>query len=175
MGWIDVHTHLNFLKDKSPEIAIEEAKAAGVSRLITIGTEPEDLPVVLDIATRHWPVVGCTMGIHPHEGKVYSDEIHAYLEANIDRPQVVAVGEIGLDYHYDSSPRDQQAEAFRRQLDLSARHKLPVEIHTRDADQDTVNILQEFRGQTTGIIHCFTGTMWLAKMALFVRWSNMFP
>jgi TatD DNase family protein len=166
MGWIDVHTHLNFLKDKSPEIAIEEAKAAGVSRLITIGTEPEDLPVVLDIATRHWPVVGCTMGIHPHEGKVYSDEIHAYLEANIDRPQVVAVGEIGLDYHYDSSPRDQQAEAFRRQLDLSARHKLPVEIHTRDADQDTVNILQEFRGQTTGIIHCFTGTMWLAKMAL---------
>ena len=80
-GWIDVHTHLNFLKDKSPEQAIEEAAAQGVSRFITIGTEPDDLPTVLMIAEKHWPVVGCTLGIHPHEGKVYSDEIHQRIEA----------------------------------------------------------------------------------------------
>jgi TatD DNase family protein len=165
MGWIDVHTHLNFLKDKSPEEAIAEANAAGVSRFIPIGTEPEDLPTVLEIATRHWPVVGCTLGIHPHEGKVYSDEIHDRIEAMLGRKEVVAVGEIGLDYHYDSSPRDQQQDAFRRQLELAHKHKLPIEIHTRDADEDTVKILEEANAQT-GIVHCFTGTMWLAKNAL---------
>lgn len=166
MGWIDVHTHLNFLKDKSPDEALVEARAVGVSRFITIGTEPEDLPIVLGLAKKYYPEVGCTLGIHPHEGKVYSDEVEKFLEANVDQKEVIAVGEIGLDYHYDSSPRDQQADAFRRQLDLAARHKLPIEIHTRDADEDTVKILSEFRGRLSGIIHCFTGTMWLAKNAL---------
>jgi len=165
MGWIDVHTHLNFLKDKSPEQAIEEANAQGVTRFITIGTEPADLPVVMQIAEKHWPVVGCTLGIHPHEGKVYSDEVHARIEANLGRKEVVAVGEIGLDYHYDSSPRDQQRDAFASQLELAHKHQLPIEIHTRDADEDTIEILRKAKPQT-GIIHCFTGTMWLAKNAL---------
>lgn len=166
MGWIDVHTHLNFLKDKSPEEALIEARAAGVSRFITIGTEPADHPVVLAIAQKYYPEVACSLGIHPHEGKVYSDEIHQFLEANVDRREVVAVGEIGLDYHYDNSPREEQKDAFRKQLDLAARHKLPIEIHTRDADPDTVEILKEFRGRLSGIIHCFTGTQWLAENAL---------
>lgn len=166
MGWIDVHTHLNFLKDKSPEEALIEARAAGVSRFITIGTEPADHPVVLAIAQKYFPEVACSLGIHPHEGKVYSDEIHQFLEANVGRREVVAVGEIGLDYHYDNSPREEQKEAFRKQLDLAARHKLPIEIHTRDADEDTVEILKEFRGRLSGIIHCFTGTQWLAENAL---------
>jgi TatD DNase family protein len=165
-GWIDVHTHLNFLKDKSPEEALIEARAAGVSRFITIGTEPADHPVVLAIAQKYFPEVGCSLGIHPHEGKVYSEEIHHFLEANVGRPEVVAVGEIGLDYHYDNSPREDQKQTFRRQLDLAARHGLPVEIHTRDADEDTVEILLEFRGRLSGIIHCFTGTKWLAENAL---------
>lgn len=165
MGWIDVHTHLNFLKDKTPEQAITEANEHGVSRFITIGTEPEDLPRVLEIAQKHWPVVGCTLGIHPHEGKVYSDQTHAFIDENAKNPHVVAIGEIGLDYHYDSSPRDQQQDAFSRQLDLAHAHQLPIEIHTRDADEDTVRILRESKPQT-GIIHCFTGTMWLAKNAL---------
>lgn len=164
-GWIDVHTHLNFLKDQSPEQAIADANAAGVSRFITIGTEPDDLPTVLQIAEKHWPVVGCTLGIHPHEGKVYSDDVHARIEANLNRREVVAVGEIGLDYHYDSSPRDQQQDAFARQLELAHAYKLPIEIHTRDADEDTIQILKQAKAQT-GIIHCFTGTMWLAKNAL---------
>ena len=165
MGWIDVHTHLNFLKDTTPEQAIAEANAQGVSRFITIGTEPDDLPIVMQIAEKHWPVVGCTLGIHPHEGKVYSDDVHDRIESMLHRKEVVAVGEIGLDYHYDSSPRDQQKDAFRRQLELAAKHKLPIEIHTRDADEDTVKILREAKPQT-GIVHCFTGTMWLAKNAL---------
>lgn len=165
-GWIDVHTHLNFLKDKTPEQALAEAQAAGVTRFITIGTEPADHPVVLAIAQKHFPVVACSLGIHPHEGKVYSDEIHQFLEANVGRPEVAAVGEIGLDYHYDNSPRDEQKDAFRKQLDLAARHGLPIEIHTRDADEDTVEILKEYRGRLSGIIHCFTGTQFLAENSL---------
>lgn len=164
-GWIDVHTHLNFLKDTPPEKAIADAEAQGVSRFITIGTEPQDLPQVIALARKFWPKVGCTLGIHPHEGKVYSDETHAYIDQNADDPHVVAIGEIGLDYHYDSSPRDQQQDAFARQLELAYKHGLPIEIHTRDADEETIKILREAKPQT-GIIHCFTGTMWLAKNAL---------
>jgi TatD DNase family protein len=78
----------------------------------------------------------------------------------------VAVGEIGLDYYYDHSPREEQKDAFRRQLEIAARHQMPIEIHTRDAEADTVEILNEFRGRLSGIVHCFTGTMWLARQAL---------
>lgn len=166
MGWIDVHTHLNFLKDQTPEQAIAEAKAVGVERFITIGTEPKDHSVVLEIAKRHFPVVACTLGVHPHEGAVYTDEIGDFIEKNIAEPEVVAVGEIGLDYYYDNSPREVQIEAFRKQLAIADRHKMPVEIHTRDAEADTIAILKEFNGRVTGLIHCFTGTKWLAHEAL---------
>lgn len=165
-GWIDVHTHLNFLKDMSVEEALVQARAAGVSRFITIGTEPKDHPVVLEIAQKYFPEVACTLGIHPHEGSVYTDEIDAFIDQNLPRPEVVAVGEIGLDYYYDNSPREEQKTAFRRQLTLAEKHKLPIEIHTRDAEADTIEILKEFGGRITGIVHCFTGTMWLAKQAL---------
>ena len=166
MGWIDVHTHLNMLKDLAPEAAIEQAKASGVTHFITIGTEPNDLPIVLGLAKKFFPIVACTLGIHPHEGQVYNDEIDTYLRKNALEREVVAIGEIGLDYHYDSSPRDQQRDAFRRQLQIALELSLPIEIHARDADEDTVMILKEFGGKIRGIIHCFTGTMWLAKEAL---------
>ncbi|MES2965782.1 MAG: TatD family hydrolase [Bdellovibrionota bacterium] len=166
MGWIDVHTHLNFLKDTTPEQAMAEARAVGVTRFITIGTEPADHPVVLALAEKFYPEVACTLGLHPHEGKVYTDELDAYLRANVARKEVVAVGEIGLDYYYDSSPRDLQQEAFRRQLKVAEDFKMPIEIHTRDAEEDTIAILKEFGGRIRGIVHCFTGTQWLAKEAL---------
>jgi TatD DNase family protein len=166
MGWIDVHTHLNFLKGVTPEEAMAQARAEGVTRFITIGTEPADHPVVLDLATKYFPEVACTLGVHPHEGKIYTDEIHSYLDANVGRKEVVAVGEIGLDYYYDNSPREEQKETFRRQLSIAEKHRMPVEIHTRDAEADTIEILNEFRGKVNGIIHCFTGTQWLAEKAL---------
>jgi TatD DNase family protein len=165
-GWIDVHTHLNFLKNTTPEAALQQALDSGVSRLITIGTEPNDHSVVLELARRHFPEVSCTLGVHPHEGAVYDDEVETWLVENLHHREVVAVGEIGLDYYYQHSPRDRQQEAFRRQLELAVRSGLPVEIHTRDAEADTVEILKEFRGRVTGIIHCFTGTQWLAREAL---------
>lgn len=169
-----MHTHLNMLKDLSVEAAIAQAEQAGVGRFITIGTEPEDHKVVLEIASRHFPKVACTLGIHPHEGQVFDDEIEKFILANAVRKEVVAIGEIGLDYYYESSPRDQQKVAFRRQLAIAKELKMPVEIHTRDAEEDTIEILREFRGQVNGIIHCFTGTAWLAEQALDLGFNLSF-
>ena len=152
--------------EEGVETAIANAKAAGVHRIITIGTEPADHPVVLEIARKHYPDVYCTLGIHPHEGAVYTEEIGQFIEKHLSDKEVVAVGEIGLDYYYDNAPREAQKAAFRAQLDIARRHKMPVEIHTRDAEEDTVEILKEFKGEVTGIIHCFTGTSWLAQQCL---------
>lgn len=163
--WIDLHTHLNFL-EATPEESIALAAENGVERLITIGTCPKDLPVVLHLAEKHNPTVWCTLGIHPHDAKEYSDEVESYILNHVERPEVVAVGEIGLDFYYDNSPRDVQKEAFRRQLALAERVNLPVQVHTRDAEPETVEILQEFSGRVKGVIHCFTGTQWLADEVL---------
>lgn len=165
MEWIDVHSHLNMLEE-GVEAAIENAKAAGVRRLITIGTEPGDFNTVLDIAHKYFPEVYCTLGVHPHDGKVYTAEVGRFIEEHCADPAVVAIGEIGLDYYYDQSPREEQKAAFRAQLEIARRTRMPVQIHTRDADEDTVEILKEFAGQVTGIIHCFTGTEWLARECL---------
>lgn len=163
--WIDVHCHLNMLEE-GVDTAIQNAKAVGVRRLITIGTEPGDFQTVLDIAHKYYPEVYCTLGVHPHDGKVYTAEIGKFIEAHVSDPVVVAVGEIGLDYYYDQSPREEQKEAFRAQLEIAQRTKMPVQIHTREADEDTIEILKEFKGKVTGIIHCFTGTEMLARESL---------
>lgn len=165
VGWTDVHTHLNFLPI-TPGEAVRQAAAAGVNRFITIGTEPDDLPIVLELAEKFSPQVFCTLGVHPHEGRVYSASVESFLKANLSNQRVVAVGEIGLDYFYDHSPHDQQREAFRAQMELAYEFNLPVEIHTRDAEDDTIEILKEYKGKVRGIIHCFTGTQKLADAAL---------
>ncbi|KHD87443.1 MAG: TatD related DNase [Bdellovibrio sp. ArHS] len=167
MEWIDIHAHLNMLEE-GVDAAIAHAKAAGVRKIITIGTEPGDHPIVLDIARKYYPDVYCTLGVHPHDGKAYSEEAGRFIEQHSSEPCVVAIGEIGLDYYYDQSPREQQKEAFRAQLEIAKRTKLPIEIHTRDAEEDTIAILKEFQGDVTGVVHCFTGTEWLAKQALDV-------
>jgi len=165
MQWIDVHAHLNMLEE-GVEAAIENARQAGVHRIVTIGTEPQDHPLVLEIARKHFPRVYCTLGVHPHDGKVYTAAVGRYIEDNAADPCVVAIGEIGLDYHYNQSPKEEQIEAFRAQLSIAERTGLPVEIHTRDAEEDTIRLLNEFKGRVKGIIHCFTGTRWLAEQAL---------
>ena len=165
IGWTDIHTHLNFL-EISPKEAIEIGKEKGLNRFITIGTEPGDLPVVLKLAEEFSPHVFCTLGIHPHEGKVFDQSVDEFLRKNLNNPRVVAVGEIGLDYYYDNSPKQDQLDAFRAQMKLAEEFNLPVEIHTRDAEEDTIEILKEFKGKVRGVIHCFTGTQKLATEAL---------
>lgn len=163
--WIDVHTHLNML-EATPEEALKEAQNQGVERIITIGTCPDDHQLVMDLAHQYAPYVYCTLGVHPHDAQAYTDECEAFIRKNVDDERVVAVGEIGLDYYYDNSPREVQQEAFRRQLQIAVDKDLPVEIHTRDAEPDTVSILKEFGGKVRGLIHCFTGTQYLADEAL---------
>lgn len=163
--WVDIHTHLEMLEE-GVEAALKLAKEKGVRRVITIGTEAADHPIVLDLAKKYPDQVSCTLGVHPHHGGTWTEEIQKWIEAHIHEPEVVAIGEIGLDYYYMQSNAEAQKDSFRQQMALAARYQMPVEIHTRDAEKDTVEILKEFQGKVTGVIHCFTGTAWLAKEAL---------
>lgn len=165
ISWIDVHTHFNMLTTE-PKETLRLAREAGVERMITIGTGPEDFDKVLSIARSYQPHVYGTLGVHPHEASSLSESVYQFLDENLSAPEVVALGEIGLDYYYKHSPIDTQKEAFRRQLQLSIDHGLPIEVHTRDAEEDTISILNEFKGQVKGLIHCFTGTQLLADAAL---------
>ena len=163
-GWIDTHTHLNFLKERTPREAIDEAKSYGVETFINIGTNTEDHCVVLDLATQHDEVF-CTLGVHPHEAKNYG-KAKDYMLTHLNECKMVAVGEIGLDFYYDNSPREEQKAVFIEQMELAQDHNLPVQIHTRDAELETVEILKSFSGRVKGILHCFSGSRFLAEEAL---------
>lgn len=163
--WIDVHTHLNFL-EVTPEEAVAQAKAQGVERMFTIGTEPEDHQIVLDLAKKFYPNVFCTLGVHPHEAQKWSPQVEAFIRKYAPQKEVVAVGEIGLDYFYSHAPHDVQRDVFRKQMQMAHELNLPVEIHTRDAEADTHQILLEFKNQVRGLLHCFTGSLDLAQKAL---------
>ncbi len=164
-AWIDVHCHLNFL-DIPPDQAVQQALDLGVERMITIGTCSKDHSEVLQLVQQFPDSVFGTLGVHPHDASDYSEDVEQWLRENLIHSRIVAVGEIGLDYYYDNSPRDVQREAFRKQLQVSVDLGMPVEIHTRDAEEDTVEILNEFGGKVKGLVHCFTGTQWLADEAL---------
>lgn len=149
-----------------PDAALNSAAAQGVTRVITIGTEPKDHPLVLEWAARRFPQVACTLGVHPHEATLWSPEVRDFIRANRQAKGLVAVGEIGLDYYYNNSPQDVQIAAFREQMLLAEELGLPVQIHTRDADADTAKVLEEFRGRVRGLLHCFTSSAELARVAL---------
>lgn len=168
--WIDIHTHLNML-DIPVEQAVEQAVQLGVTRIITIGTHPNDLELVLGYVDQFSPTVFGTLGIHPEEADAYNDEIEQILLRGYDNPRIVAAGEMGLDYYHQSAPRETQKRVFRRQLDLAVSKNLPVEIHTRDAEEDTIEILREYSGRVKGVLHCFTGSQWLADEALKIGFN----
>lgn len=169
-SWIDIHCHLDRLEG-GPLAALRLAQKNGVGRLISIGTEPEDLPIVLALAKQFKNEVYCTLGVHPHEGIKYSQAVEEFILKNATEPEVVAIGEIGLDYYYNQSPKKEQIEAFEAQLTLAEKLNLPVEIHTRDAEEDTIAILKKYQGKVNGVIHCFTGTEWLARQSLDVGFN----
>lgn len=163
--WTDIHTHLNFL-ETTPQETLDLCLKSNVQRLITIGTEPGDLQTVLDLAKKFFPRVSCTLGIHPHEAEKFTPDIESFIRKHAVDKEVVAIGEIGLDYFYKLSDPSVQRDVFRAQLEIARDLGLPVEIHTRDAESDTVEILKDFQGQVKGVLHCFTGTKALALQAL---------
>jgi TatD DNase family protein len=165
MSLIDVHAHLDML-ETSPAETYQLALNKNVSTIITIGTEPADHPIVLDIAKSLYPKVYCTLGVHPHQANLWSTQVREFIKDHAMLPYVVAVGEIGLDYYYNTCDPIEQKKAFHEQLELSIELDLPVQIHTREAEEDTISILEQFRGKAKGIIHCFTGSQQLAEACL---------
>ena len=150
MAWVDHHCHLG---PGPPGAAqVEEARAAGVTRLLTVGTTVDQSLQMMAIARSH-DGVWATAGVHPHDAK---DGIEG-LEELLDAPEVVAVGECGLDYHYDHSPRDVQADTFRCQIGLAHERDMPLVIHTRSAWADTFAILDDEGTPRRTVFHCFTG------------------
>jgi len=162
MQIIDSHAHLEFPQfDADRPAVLERARAAGVQTLLAIGsgTGPDRLNAAIPFAEQHdW--IYATVGIHPHEAKLATEEHFARLDELARHPRVIAWGEIGLDYYYDHSPRDVQQQVFRRQLEQARAAKLPIIIHCRDAWEDCLELLeQDWRSSGLGgILHCFTGT-----------------
>ncbi|MSP48439.1 MAG: TatD family deoxyribonuclease [Alphaproteobacteria bacterium] len=165
---VDSHCHLDF-----PELSAEldevvaRARRAGIGLMVTIGTKLTEFDRVKAIAERYDDIY-CSVGIHPHEAGAEPEADAERLARLAEHPKVVAVGETGLDYYYDKSPRDAQARSFRAHLGAARLTGLPVIVHTRDADLDTGTILAEemAKGPYTGLIHCFTAGQELAEKAV---------
>jgi TatD DNase family protein len=150
---IDSHCHLDDPRfDADRPAVIQRALEAGVGQLLAIGSGPPDLEVAIRLSET-WPHIWATVGIHPHDAGKADETAFARLAELLDRPKVVAIGEIGLDYHYDFSPREVQREVFSRQLAMARK---PVVIHTREAWLDTLHLLREHPAGT-GVFHCFSG------------------
>jgi TatD DNase family protein len=166
---IDSHAHLDDARfDEDRDAVLQRAWDAGVRRILTIGNGrgPDDMGCGIPLAEAHaW--VYTSAGVHPHDASKVEDRHYDQLRALAGHPRVLAIGETGLDYHYDNSPRDVQREVFRRHLALAREVQLPVIIHTREADDDTERMLRE-NPPPAGVLHCFTSSEKLANFALGV-------
>jgi TatD DNase family protein len=167
---IDSHCHLDnedFNADR--EAVIERALAAGVERMVAIGTGdgPPDLEVAVRLADSHACVLA-TVGVHPHDASKATPDTYLRLADLLNHPKVIALGEIGLDYHYDHSPRDVQQAVFVEQMRIAQDAKKPIVIHTREAWDDTFELLEKHWKPTglPGIMHCFSGNPTQAQRSL---------
>jgi TatD DNase family protein len=170
--FVDSHAHIDGKEFDADRVeVVERARAAGVRVILTVGTgDPHggDLERAVEVAEK-FDGVYAAAGVHPHDAKLFDDAAaERVLKIVRSSSRVVAWGEIGLDYHYDNSPREAQREVFQRQLRLARGESLPVIIHSRDADEDTVEILEsEWIGAArAGVLHCFGGGLWMAERAL---------
>jgi len=158
-SWIDNHCHIPPGEDG--DVWVEAAHAAGVKTMVTVGVTRERSAEAIAVAARHENVYA-TVGVHPHDATEGMDGIADLL----DEPKVVAIGEAGLDYHYDHSPRDVQKEIFAAHIALAHERDLPLVIHTRDAWSDTFEILDAEGVPENTVFHCFTGGVDEAKQGL---------
>ena len=179
---IDSHCHLagrEFVGDL--EAVISRARDAGVARCLVILAAEDDAELAqADHVIAAWPTVRFAVGVHPHQAHQFAgdpDAAAAVTARRLDHaPGVCAVGEIGLDYHYDFSPREVQHAVFRAQLRLARARGLPVVIHTREAESDTLRLIEdESRGQLRGVFHCFSGTAAQATRALATGFHVSIP
>jgi TatD DNase family protein len=178
--FIDSHAHIDGPEfDADREEVIARAHAAGVEVMLNVGTgDPHSgaLERAIELSERHEEIL-VAIGTHPHDARLFDPQAEARITGLLNQSKrIVAWGEIGLDYHYDNSPRDAQRQAFRRQLKLARAANLPVIVHTREAEEDTSEILKsEWLGASrSGVMHCFTGSAKLAAQSLELGFSISF-
>jgi len=157
-SWIDTHCHLDTQYFPNADEVIARAKSSGVERFVVIGVGKDLGPAKSAILlARRRDDVTCAVGVHPHDATEMDDAMLEELRSLAGQPEVVAVGEIGLDYHYDHSPRAKQQEIFARLIALAREVKKPIVVHTREAAKDTIDILErEGARDVGGVIHCFS-------------------
>ncbi|MGO1117579.1 TatD family hydrolase [Rhodovibrionaceae bacterium A322] len=166
---VDSHCHLDYLeRDGDLEEVLARAKRAGLARMLTISTRMTTFPTVRAIAERYEEVF-CTVGVHPHEAEEEGLDSPEQLIEEARHPKVVGIGETGLDFFYEHSPRDKQEVSFRAHIQAARETGLPLIVHARDADDDTIRIMQDEHasgGAFPGVIHCFTAGPKLAEASL---------
>ncbi len=165
---VDSHCHLDYMaREGRLDAVLDRAAAAGVGAMLTICTRTTEFPAVLAIAESR-PNLWCTVGVHPHEAAAEPDLAAERLAELARHPKVVGIGECGLDYHYDRSPRETQRAVFRTHIAAGRATGLPLIVHSRNADTDTVALLREgaAKGPLEGLIHCFSTTLELSDGAL---------
>ncbi len=164
MKLVDSHCHIQDKAFDDDRQAVLDDSLRALEWLVVVGDDIESSRKAIQLTQEN---VYATAGIHPHNATEAGDESILALKALLDHPKVVAVGEIGLDYYYDNSPRDIQREAFRKQLEVAAEIHKPVVIHCRDAQEDTLEILNSFKDRLpSGIMHCFSGNPAFAEQCL---------
>lgn len=172
--YVDSHCHLT---DKqlipAAQSLLAAARLKGVVAVVTVGTDPTDSLRACALA-RAEDGVWAAIGLHPHSASAADEGQRAAITELCSRPEVVAIGETGLDYHYDFSPRATQLELFGWHIALAAERGLPLIVHSRAADPDTAAVLREAVGHVRGVLHCFTGGMPLLEAALDVGWFISF-
>lgn len=172
---IDSHAHLDdnrFKRDRDK--VIEDLEADGIDLVVNIGADLPTSKASVFLAENNDRIYA-SVGVHPHDAKTYDEDVEDQLLMLSKREKVVAIGEIGLDYHYDNSPRERQKEVFRKQLELAKKTKMPVVIHSRKADKDTMDILKEAKAKNPDLvclIHCFSSSVEImreyVKMGFFI-------
>ena len=165
MMLFDSHTHLLDERfDEDREEVVQTLEENGVESVVECATEPEEFAKTLVFAEAHKNVF-CALGVHPHTASLYTPEVRKTLLRLAKTQKVVAIGEIGLDYHYDFSPREAQKSAFADQLALAREADLPVIVHAREATEDVLEILSRF-APLPGVMHCFSGSLETAQIVL---------
>ena len=169
--FVDSHAHIDGQEfDADRDEVIARARAAGVSAILNVGTgdpHSDAFERAVELGRKHADIY-TAIGTHPHDARHYDDQAEEKIKTLIQSEHVIAWGEIGLDFHYDNSPRDVQVDVFKRQLRAARECDLPVVIHTREAEPETIDILKtEYAGaERRGIFHCFSGSMNLAQAAI---------
>lgn len=164
---IDTHVHLNADQyDEDLDEVIERARAAGVDRMFVVGFDTKTIERAMALIDQY-DFIYAIIGWHPVDAIDCTDERLAWIESLAKHPKVIGIGEMGLDYHWDKSPKEIQKEVFRKQIALAKRVKLPIVIHNREATQDCVDILMEEHAEEVGgIMHSFSGSPEIADVVI---------